>query len=56
MNPALILLVILGLIVLWFLLSFTFVPIGKLIYKIYRNAVDKLNKEDINNKENKEDI
>lgn len=55
MNLAFILLVILGLIVLWFLLSFAFVPIGKFIHKIYQNAVDELNKEDIKNEENKED-
>lgn len=53
MNPVFIILVILGSILLWFLLSFVFIPLGKLIYKVVKDVIDIMNKED-NNKEEKE--
>ena len=46
MNPAFIILVILGSILLWFLLSFVFIPLGKLVYKVVKDAIDIMNKED----------
>ena len=53
MNSAFIILVILGSILLWFLLSFVFIPLGKLVYKVVKDAIDIMNKED-NEKEEKE--
>ena len=53
MNPVFIILVILGSILLWFLSSFVFIPLGKLIYKVVKDVIDIMNKED-NNKEEKE--
>lgn len=46
MNPAFIFLVIIIAIVLWFILSFIFFPLGKFLYRIWKNAIDKLNKEE----------
>lgn len=53
MNPVFIILVILVAILLWFLLSFAFNPLGKLIYRIGKDVVDEMNKEE--NKEKGED-
>ena len=52
MNPVFIILVILAVIVLWFLLSFVFFPLGKLIYRICKDAIDEMNREE--NEEEKE--
>lgn len=52
MNLAFIILVILGVILLWFLLSFVFIPLGKLVYKVVKDAIDIMNKDE--NKEEKE--
>lgn len=30
----------------WFLLSFAFRPVGKFIYRIWKDAVDEINKND----------
>lgn len=46
MNPAFIILVILGAIALWFLLSSAFSAIGRIIYGFWKRAVDEINKED----------
>lgn len=46
MNPILIFLVILALIALWFLLSFAFRPIGRIFYRIWKDAVEEINKKD----------
>lgn len=51
MNPVFIFLVAVGAGVLWFLLSFLFRPLGNLVFKIWRDAVDEIKKED----EEKED-
>lgn len=51
MNPAFILLVLLGAVVVWFLLSFAFRPIGRFIYRIWRDVVDSINKEESEEKE-----
>lgn len=53
MNPVFVLLVILGATLLWFLLSFAFRPIGRFFYRIWKNAVDEINKND--ESEEKED-
>ena len=52
MNPAFIILVILGVILLWFLSSFVFIPLGKFVYKVVKDAIDIMNKDD--NEEEKE--
>ncbi len=44
MNPVFILLVIIALILLWFLLSFVFVPLGKFILRLWTDANDEMNK------------
>lgn len=54
MNPVFVILVILGAIILWFLLSFIFFPLGKLIYQIGKDAKDEMNREENNKKEEKE--
>ena len=46
MNPFLIFLILLGAILLWFLLTFCFRPIGKIIYRLWSET-----KETINNQE-----
>ena len=51
MNPALLILIILILIVLWFLLSFLYKPIGKLIHGIWKDAIDIINEDDEKNNE-----
>ena len=54
MNPVFWLLVIIIAIVLWFLLAFIFHPIGVFMWKIGSDAVEELNKEDNDKKEEKE--
>lgn len=51
--PVFYLLVIIGVVVLWFLLAFMFKPVGRFFHRIYRDAIDEMMKED-NNKEIKE--
>lgn len=51
MNPVLIILVILGAVALWFLSSFLFRPLGDLIAKIWQDAVDEINKNEDEEKE-----
>ena len=53
MNPVFIILVVFGVILLWFLLSFAFRPLGRIIYRIVKDAIDEMNKEE--NKEKGED-
>lgn len=52
MNPALILIVIILAIVLWFLLSFVFIPFGKFLYRIGKDTLDIMNEEFNDEKEN----
>lgn len=42
MNPVFMLLVILIAILLWFLMSFAFKPLGKLFYRLWKDAVDEM--------------
>lgn len=51
MNPALLILIIIGAIILWFLLSFVFYPLGKLVYKVYKDAIDEMNRDEMNREE-----
>jgi hypothetical protein len=46
MNPAFVIIVLLAAIFLWFLLSFVFYPLGKLIFRIVQDAIDEMNRED----------
>lgn len=55
MNPVLVFLIILAAIVLWFLLSFVFYPLGKLIYRIYKDAIDEMNRKEKEEKAEEKD-
>lgn len=46
MNLVFLLLVILAAVAVWFLLSFAFRPIGRFFYRIWKDAVDEINKND----------
>lgn len=46
MNPVFVFLVIFAAVAVWFLLSFAFKPIGKLFYRIWKDAVDEMNEND----------
>lgn len=49
MNLAFAVLAILAAIALWFLLSFAFIPLGKLLYRIAKDASDAMKAEDEEN-------
>ena len=49
MNPVFLLLIIIGAIILWFILTFAFIPLGNLILKKWDKTIEVLNKE--NNEE-----
>lgn len=51
MPAAFILLVLLGVIALWFILSFLYKPLGKLIWRIGKDAMDEINDNDEKEKE-----
>lgn len=53
MNPAFVILVILAAVLLWFLLSFVFYPLGRLLYRLWKDAIDEMNREDNTEKEKK---
>lgn len=46
MNPVFAILVVLAVILLWFLLSPAFIPLGKIIYRVWRDAVDEIKKDE----------
>lgn len=46
MNPVFVFLVILAAVAAWFLLSFVFYPLGRFIYRIWKDAVDEINREE----------
>lgn len=46
MNPVFVFLVILAAVAVWFLLSFAFRPIGRFFCRIWKDAVDEINKND----------
>ena len=39
-------LVVLAAVLLWLLLSFVFIPVGKLIYRLVKDAKDAMSEED----------
>lgn len=43
MNPIFWVLVILAVILLWFLLAFLYRPIGRLFYRIWKDAINEIN-------------
>lgn len=45
MNPALIILIIIGVIILWFLIAKLFKPIGNIVYKVGNNAIETMKKD-----------
>ena len=44
MNPVLIILILLGAAVLWAILSFIFLPLGKIVSKFFKNIIKQINK------------
>lgn len=46
MNPVFVFLVIVSVVAVWFLLSFAFRPIGRFFYRIWKDAIDEINKND----------
>lgn len=46
MNPVFVFLVILVAVAIWFLLSFAFRPIGRFFYRIWKDAVDEINRSE----------
>lgn len=46
MNPAFIVLIILGALAIWFLASPAFAILGNIICKIWKGAVDEINEND----------
>lgn len=46
MTPAFLILLFLGLIFLWFLLSSLYRPIGTFIKRVIKDSFDEINKED----------
>lgn len=46
MNFVFWLLVILGIVLLWFLLAFSYRAIGNGFYRIWKNAIEEIDKED----------
>lgn len=53
MNPAFILLILAGAVLIWLLLSFAFYPIGKFISSCWNRTKDDMNKDNKKGKENK---
>lgn len=45
MNPIFIFLVVVAAVLLWFILSFVFAPLGRLVYRLWKDAMDEINKE-----------
>lgn len=45
MNPVFWLLILIGLILLWFIISFAFIPLGRLLLKKWNKTIEILNKE-----------
>lgn len=45
MNPVFFILILLGAFILWLLLSFVFYPLGKIGYRLWKDAIDEMNRE-----------
>lgn len=48
MNPALLIIIVIAVISLWFLISWLFKPMGKFVYKIGKDTIDIINDTDEN--------
>lgn len=46
MNPVFVFLVILAAVAVWFLLSFAFYPLGRFVYRIWKDAIDEMKRKD----------
>mgnify|MGYP004475167039 FL=1 len=46
MNPVFVILVIVAAVIIWALLSIIYIPIGKLISKVWKNVTNNINKKD----------
>lgn len=46
MNPVFVFLVSVGAVILWFFLSAIFYPLGRFLYRIWKDAVDEMERED----------
>lgn len=55
MNPVLWILVILAAVVLWFIISFIFIPVGRLALKKWDKIMEILNNEEQKERENKDE-
>lgn len=55
MNPVLVFLVVISAIVLWFLLSFIFFPLGKFVSRIGKDAMEEMNKDECKKEKMDED-
>lgn len=53
MNPALLIIIVIAIIVVWFLISGLFKPVGKFVHKIGKDTMDIIN--DVDNKKEKEE-
>ena len=51
MNPALLVLIIIGVILIYLLLSFLYRPIGKFLYRIFKDAENAIKDEEEESKE-----
>ena len=51
MNPVFWLLIIVFAIILWFIISFVFIPLGTVVLKKWNKTLEILNKETENNEE-----
>lgn len=47
--PVFYFLILLGVVIIWFLLSFIFYPLGKFLHRIFKDAVDEINRTDKKN-------
>lgn len=46
MNPVFWLLVVVAAVAVWFLCSFIFYPLGKYLYRVWKDAIDEMERED----------
>lgn len=52
MNPVFWILIALGTVLLWFIISFLFIPFGRIMLRKWNKTMEILNKEDQEEKEN----
>ena len=56
MNPVFWLLVIIGSVILWFIISFIFIPLGNVLLKKWDKTIEILNTEEKQEKDEKGEI